>query len=74
MCLTELKIEDAVTMGCGSDGWNIAVNSTILRQLYPNTMVSQIKLSDQHCIGRIYGDMVVFKQSYTNCSTASKVG
>ena len=60
-------------MGCESKGWNVAVNMTILRQIYPDTGVSQIKLSEQDCTGQVMGDLVVFKQSYTKCSTTSKV-
>ena len=60
-------------MGCGPDGWDIAVNTTILRHLYPDTGVSQIKLSDQQCTGVVDGDMVLFKQSYTECSSNIQV-
>ncbi|XP_053388146.1 deleted in malignant brain tumors 1 protein-like [Mercenaria mercenaria] len=67
-----LRIIDAVHMGCASKGWNVAVNMTILRVLYPDTGASQIKLSEQDCTGQVMGDLVVFKQSYTKCSTTSK--
>ncbi|XP_060602750.1 deleted in malignant brain tumors 1 protein-like [Ruditapes philippinarum] len=67
-----LRIIDAVRMGCESKGWNVAVNMTILRTLYPDTGVSQIKLSEQDCTGKVVGDLVLFKQSYAKCSTTSK--
>ncbi|XP_053387198.1 deleted in malignant brain tumors 1 protein-like [Mercenaria mercenaria] len=67
-----LVITDAVHMGCASKGWNVSVNATILRHLYPDTGVSQIKLAEQFCTGEVFGDLVVFRQSYTKCSTTSK--
>ncbi|KAL3887262.1 hypothetical protein ACJMK2_027206 [Sinanodonta woodiana] len=68
-----LTIEDALNMTCSPNGWNIAVNTTILRKIYPDIAVSQIKLSDPHCTGRVFGDLVVFTQSYVDCSTTSMI-
>ncbi|XP_060602718.1 deleted in malignant brain tumors 1 protein-like [Ruditapes philippinarum] len=64
-----LNVEDAVTMNCGPTGWHVTVNSTTIRQLFPDTGVSQIKLTDQKCMGRVVGDLVIFDQHYTQCST-----
>ncbi|XP_053387201.1 deleted in malignant brain tumors 1 protein-like [Mercenaria mercenaria] len=72
MSWSPLVITDAVHMGCASKGWNVSVNATILRHLYPDTGVSQIKLAEQFCTGEVFGDLVVFQQSYTKCSTTSK--
>jgi len=60
-------------MGCGPYGWNVQVNITMLRHIYPDTGVSQIKLTVPECTGRIMGDLLVFDQHYTECSTLSKV-
>ncbi|KAL4216375.1 Deleted in malignant brain tumors 1 protein-like [Mactra antiquata] len=68
-----LRVEDAVSMECSPSGWNVAVNMTILRHLYPDTGVSYIKLSNQKCTGRVFGDLVIFDQHYTECSTSHTV-
>ena len=73
LCFTALEIQDAVQMGCTPDGWDISVNMTLLRHIYPDSGVSQIKLSDQKCTGYVDGDLIVFKQSFTACSTHAKV-
>ncbi|XP_053388149.1 deleted in malignant brain tumors 1 protein-like [Mercenaria mercenaria] len=70
---SRLNVEDTISMNCGPSGWEVAVNVTQLRQLFPDTGVSQIKLSDQKCTGQVLGDLVVFKQHYTQCSTTHKV-
>ena len=71
--LLALEIQDAMTIHCAPGGWNINVNSTILRYLYPDTGISHIKLSDSKCTGYVDGDLVVFTQSFTECSTQTKV-
>lgn len=71
--LTPLNVEDTVSMICGPSGWRVAVNLTLLRKLFPDTGVSQIKLSDQLCTGKVMGDTVIFEQHYTECSTTHKV-
>ncbi|XP_033757248.1 deleted in malignant brain tumors 1 protein-like [Pecten maximus] len=65
-----LTLEDAMTLNCGSTTWNAVVNMTMLKSLYPNIGVSDIYLSDQSCTGTVVDDLVVFQQSYTECSSS----
>ncbi|XP_052221840.1 uncharacterized protein LOC127838255 [Dreissena polymorpha] len=67
-----LQIGDTIHLGCGPSSWNLAVNTTMLRVLYPDTGVSHIKLTNQYCTGRVMGDLVVFNQHYTECSSTAK--
>ncbi|XP_060064988.1 deleted in malignant brain tumors 1 protein-like [Ylistrum balloti] len=64
-----LTIEDAMTLNCGTTTWNAVVNMTILRSLYPDAGVSDIYLAVQSCTGTVVDDLVVFQQSYTDCSS-----
>lgn len=68
-----LHFEDTLQFGCGPTGWDVSINVTMLRHLYPDTSVSQIKLNEPRCIGRVMGDTVVFHQHYTECSSVSLV-
>ncbi|XP_069139920.1 scavenger receptor cysteine-rich domain superfamily protein-like [Argopecten irradians] len=65
-----LTLEDTMTLNCGSTNWNAVVNMTLLRSLYPNTGVSDIYLSRQSCTGTVVDDLIVFEQSFTECSTS----
>ncbi|WAR30646.1 DMBT1-like protein [Mya arenaria] len=67
-----LRLEDTLTLGCGPSGWDVAVNTSLLRVLHTDTGVSQVKLTDQFCTGIMDGDLIRFRQHYTECHTVSK--
>ena len=46
---------------------------TLLREIYPDSKVSQIKLTKQLCTGQVVDDMVFFGQSYAECDTKKNV-
>ncbi|KAK3096265.1 hypothetical protein FSP39_025096 [Pinctada imbricata] len=64
-----LTLEDTVSVSCGQTTWDAIVNMTLLRELHPDSKVSQIKMTKQLCVGQVVDDTVVFGQSYAECET-----
>ncbi|KAL3880239.1 hypothetical protein ACJMK2_032488, partial [Sinanodonta woodiana] len=62
-------LEDALTAGCASSGWNIKLNITILRMLYPDVNPGDIYMTLRSCTGKVYNDELQFLYSYSRCNT-----
>ncbi|KAL3880254.1 hypothetical protein ACJMK2_032503, partial [Sinanodonta woodiana] len=67
-----LVLDDALTAGCLSSGWNIKINTTILHMLYPNTNASEIYMTVRSCTGKVVDDGLQFLHSYSGCNTLTQ--
>lgn len=68
-----LERRDAITIGCGPDSWDISIDMTILKKLYPDTISQLIYFPDANCKGVWREDTIFFSQKYTECSTQREV-
>ncbi|KAL3880247.1 hypothetical protein ACJMK2_032496, partial [Sinanodonta woodiana] len=68
-----LVLDDAFTFGCFSSGWNIKINTTILRMLYPNANASEIYMTLKSCTGKVVDDGLQFLHSYAGCNTLRQI-
>lgn len=69
-----LQLENAIHHGCTSSGWNITINMSIMKQLYPNITTNQIYFGDNSCRGTETGSSLVFQQGFRDCLTSERVG
>ncbi|XP_053391824.1 uncharacterized protein LOC128554583 [Mercenaria mercenaria] len=68
-----LKLEDVIRPGCTSNGWNITVDISKLRELYPMVTMSHIYFGDNSCRGQVIGTTLTFKQGFRDCITSERV-
>ncbi|XP_045179865.2 CUB and zona pellucida-like domain-containing protein 1 [Mercenaria mercenaria] len=66
---TGYKLEDAIDVSCGENGWDITVHMDKLRQIYPNAKASDIYLGDNTCTGTLSGERLTFRQGLRECLT-----
>lgn len=62
-----------MTVSCGPTNWNMVVNMTNLRAMYPQATVAEMYLSNSKCMGTVFSDTLVFNQSYTDCGSRKEV-
>jgi hypothetical protein len=68
-----MTVKDTITVGCGSDTWDITVNMTLLKQLYTDTIPELVFFPDSNCLGKWREDSLVFENRYTECRTQRQV-
>ncbi|XP_045166554.2 uncharacterized protein LOC123529972 [Mercenaria mercenaria] len=68
-----LKLEDVIRPGCTSNGWNITVDISKLRQLYPMVTTNHIYFGDNSCRGQVMGTALTFQQGFRDCLTSERV-
>ncbi|VDH91103.1 Hypothetical predicted protein [Mytilus galloprovincialis] len=68
LCIV-LERRDAIKIGCGPASWDITVNMTIMKKLYPDTFSELIYFPDAGCKGVWRDDTLFFSQKYTECRT-----
>ncbi|VDI14713.1 deleted in malignant brain tumors 1 protein [Mytilus galloprovincialis] len=64
-----LERQDAIKIGCGHASWDMAVNMTIMKKLYPDTIPELIYFPDASCTGVWRDDTIIFSHKYTGCGT-----
>ena len=67
------RLEDAVTVSCNENGWNVRVHMSILRQIHPNAVAGDIYMGDNTCTGQDRGYDVIFQQGLRDCLTSEVV-
>lgn len=72
LCIV-LERRDAIKIGCGPASWDITVNMTIMKKLYPDTFPELIYFPDAGCKGVWRDDTLFFSQKYTECRTQREV-
>ncbi|XP_053391822.1 CUB and zona pellucida-like domain-containing protein 1 [Mercenaria mercenaria] len=56
-----------------SSGWNISIDLSILKQLYPTVTPSNIYFGDNSCRGKVIRTTLVFQQGFRDCLTSERV-
>ena len=72
-CISDVRLEDAISVNCNEYGWDIRVDMSIMRSMYPNIRASDIYLGKNLCTGINYGSSVVFHQGLRECLTSETV-
>jgi hypothetical protein len=71
--ISGIQLKDAIHPDCSNTGWNISVNLTILKMLYPGITPYQVYFGDNSCRGQNTRDLIVFQQGFRDCLTSERV-
>ncbi|XP_060579925.1 pancreatic secretory granule membrane major glycoprotein GP2-like [Ruditapes philippinarum] len=66
-------LTDAIRVGCDENGWNIRVDLTVLRNLHPGAVASDIYLGENTCTGTQGWNTVTFQQGLHECLTSQTI-
>ncbi|XP_052276800.1 deleted in malignant brain tumors 1 protein-like [Dreissena polymorpha] len=66
-------VQDAIRVACSETGWDIQVDKSILRHLYPSARASDIYLGENICVGFESWNRVVFQQGLRECLTSETI-
>ncbi|XP_060590338.1 protein crumbs-like [Ruditapes philippinarum] len=70
---SNFKLEDAIKPECTDFGWNISVDMSELKQLYPGITINNIFFGDNSCKGKLVESIVLFSQGFQDCLTAERI-
>jgi hypothetical protein len=73
MCALGYSLTDAIRVGCDENGWNIRVDLTVLRNIHPGAVASDIYLGENTCTGTQGWNTVTFQQGLRECLTSQTV-
>ncbi|XP_046567603.1 CUB and zona pellucida-like domain-containing protein 1 [Haliotis rubra] len=65
-------VQDVVNMSCDAGTFNIQIDLTFLKRLYPASSERTIALADSSCTGTIINDNIVIKTDADSCGTIVK--
>ncbi|XP_067653721.1 deleted in malignant brain tumors 1 protein-like [Haliotis asinina] len=65
-------VQDVVNMSCDAGTFNIQIDLTFLKRLYPASSERTIALADSSCTGTIINDNIVIKTNADSCGTIVK--
>ena len=68
-----IRLQDSIKSHCTPNGWDISVDMTILRKLYPGAKASEMYIGENSCRGTESGNTVRFEQGLRECLTSEIV-
>ena len=68
-----MDLSDAVAVICSDQSWDVQVNMSIVQQLYPGAVSSNLYLGELSCTGVDSGQVVTFTDELRACFTSIDV-
>ena len=68
-----ISVRDSIKSHCTPNGWDVSIDMTILRKIYPDAKASEIYMGENSCIGTELGNVVRFEQGLRECLTSEIV-
>ena len=68
-----ISVRDSIKSHCTPNGWDVSIDMTILRKIYPGAKASEIYMGENSCIGTELGNIVRFEQGLRECLTSEIV-
>ncbi|XP_060556057.1 deleted in malignant brain tumors 1 protein-like isoform X2 [Ruditapes philippinarum] len=67
------SLTDAIRVGCDENGWDIRVDLTVLRNIHPGAVASDIYLGENTCTGTQGWNTITFQQGLHECLTSQTI-